>query len=403
MRHWSHGHRSTDAFLMSRTVTTARWVLMIVVTALTVWLSYVTLRDAAEPWNAIPALVTLVPASVVLLRRDWHVVGWLLLSVALINASQFAEELPFPISPAWKGWIYMLLDVAFWAAMAVLVAVFPDGLRQQTGVSGRVDRIVVIGASVITFLAAFTQEVSAAGWSGPVVPPRYANPLGFGLLPIEIGEALGFVVLLSFIVATVNLVVRSRRATGDVRQQQLWVLFPFAILAVGVPIAILITTLRSGVPGSEWAIAIFGYVAIPIAFGVAMTRYRLYDIGRIISRTVTYTIVVVVLGGLYFGMATFIAALLPSQNALAVASATLAAAAVFNPLRKRIQRRVDRRFNRSAYQAEVVAEQFAANLRRSLTIEDLAELWVQTVSQHLEPASAGIWLNQELDPADSSS
>jgi hypothetical protein len=359
-----------------------------------VWLSVWTIVDAPEPWNAVVPLATLAPAGVVLLRKDWHLVGWLLLMTAAISAAQFAESLPL-VAPEWQAWLFMVLNVAFWAVMAALVAVFPDGLRLQHGATKSVDRTVVIVVSLATVMSAFTTEVNAAGWDVQTAPTRYDNPLGVGWLPIEASEVLGVLTLLGFIAATINLVVRSRRATGDIRQQFLWVLYPFGLLAAVVPIAIVISQIR-GEAGIEWVGAILGYIAIPICFGVAMTRYRLYDIGTIVSRTVSYTLLVAILGALYFGVVTVVAELIPTQNALAVAASTLLAAAMFNPLRRRLQRTVDHRFNRSAYQAEIVSQQFAGLLQESLTTEEITGLWGRTVTEHLQPAASGIWLKQQI-------
>ena len=116
-----------------------------------------------------------------------------------------------------------------------------------------------------------------------------------------------------------------------------------------------------------------GFLALPIAIGMAILRYKLYEIDRIISRTLSYTIVVGLLALAYFGTVTLTTSLLPTQDALAVAGATLAAAAAFNPLRRRIQHRVDRRFNRSGYQSQLVSELFALRLLDLRTVEDVAE------------------------------
>jgi hypothetical protein len=315
-----------------------------------------------------------------------------LLLVAAVSAAQLSETgAPALLTPQWVAWLYTVLNVMFWAAIAALVAVFPDGTSNQRGGSRVVDRVVVATAVMATALSGFTSQVEANGWSGPSDPPLYDNPLGLGFLPVEAGSVLGILAILAFITATVTLVVRTRQATGAERQQHRWVLFPFAVLIIGVPVAIAITEIR-GAPGGEWLIAIFAYIAIPICFGVAMTRYHLYDIGKIISRTVTYTIVVAILGLLYFGMVTLVAELLPTQNSLAVAGSTLAAAALFNPLRRRIQRAVDRRFNRSAHEAEVIARELTSKLREPLSIDAITRLWVSTVVDYVQPASSGVWL-----------
>lgn len=385
---------------MTRAVRIARWALLAAGIALTVWLSVLTIRDATEPWTAMPALVTLIPAVVVLLRRDWHVVGWLLLLVAVFNAVEFAEGLPL-LPAAWQGWVYTVVNVAFWAALACLVAVFPNGLRDQDGVPGHIDRTVVIVASLATAASAFTSEVQSAGWSGPSAPPVYDNPLGFGWLPVSLGGALGIVALLGFIVATITLVVRSRRATGAVRQQYRWVLLPFAVLAVGVPIALVITTLRGGEPGSEWSIAILGYTAIPICFGVAMMRYRLFDIDRIISRTLAYAMVVATLTiaylGVILGVGALATAMSPSDVDLPIPVVATALVAIgFQPVRKRALRVADRLVfgkQRTPYEA-------LAGIK-DVELDDLLPRIAQLVTESTAARGAIVWLSTgtELEPA----
>lgn len=376
---------------MTRAVQLTRWVALVLGAVVTIWLSVGTIVGSPEPLDAVVALAILAPALVVLLRRDWHVVGWLLLATAAISAAQFAESLPLT-SVEWQGWIFMVLNVAFWAVMAVLVAVFPDGLRRQQGVPRFVDRAVVVIVSLATVMAALTRDVEASGWNSPAAPTRFDNPLGFGWLSADAYGLLQILALLGLIIATCTLVARSRRATGVVRQQYLWVLFPFGYLIVAVPVAVIISDVR-GQTGAEWFGAVLGYIAIPICFGVAITRYRLYDIGRIISRTVTYTFLVAVLGAIFFGLVTLATTLLPTQNALAVAGSTLAVAAAFNPLRIRIQHAVDRRFNRSAYEAEVISEEFTSKLHQSLTVDQLTQLWTSTIIDFLQPETSAVWLS----------
>jgi hypothetical protein len=134
--------------------------------------------------------------------------------------------------------------------------------------------------------------------------------------------------------------------------------------------------------------------AIPVAITVAVTRYKLFEIDRIISRTVSYALVVGLLVAVFFGLVTLVTEVLPPDSSdLAIAASTLAVAALFNPLRKRVQHTVDRRFNRSSYQAARVSEQFAALLDQPHTVEEIAELWKQTVNESLQPHSSGLWLN----------
>ena len=133
---------------------------------------------------------------------------------------------------------------------------------------------------------------------------------------------------------------------------------------------------------------------IPVAITIAVTRYKLFEIDRIISRTVSYALVVGLLVAVFFGLVTLVTAVLPPDASdLAIAASTLAVAALFNPLRKRVQHAVDRRFNRSSYQAARLSEQFAARLDQPHTVEEIAELWKQTVNESLQPQASGLWLN----------
>jgi hypothetical protein len=133
------------------------------------------------------------------------------------------------------------------------------------------------------------------------------------------------------------------------------------------------------------------YVGATLTAGIV--RYRLFEIDRIISRTITYASVVATLAIAFFGLVTVASSILPSQSSFAVAASTPAVAALFNPLRRRIQNSVNRRFNRSGYQVETVSDQFVENLRESLTVEQIADLWTETVSQSLQPSSMALWLN----------
>lgn len=131
----------------------------------------------------------------------------------------------------------------------------------------------------------------------------------------------------------------------------------------------------------------------PIAILIAITRYRLYEIDRIISRTVSYAIVVGLLAAIFFGVVAAVTALLPTQNALAVAGSTLVVAALFNPVRLRVQQWVDRRFNRSHYEAQSVIDSFAATLQDEPDLENLVERLEKVVIETMGPALIGTWDN----------
>ena len=132
-------------------------------------------------------------------------------------------------------------------------------------------------------------------------------------------------------------------------------------------------------------------LGVAAAIAVAVLRYRLYDLNRIVSRTVTYTLVIAVLAAAFFALATVVGTQV-SDDPLFVAAATLGAAAVFNPLRRYIQAWVDHRFNRSRYDSEQISRVFAASLQDRVEVEKVVDGWVGVVSETMEPATIGVWV-----------
>jgi len=139
-------------------------------------------------------------------------------------------------------------------------------------------------------------------------------------------------------------------------------------------------------------VSLLGWAALFTGMGVAILRYRLYDIDRIISRTVSYTVITAVLAGLYAGLVLLATEVLDLTSQVAVAAATLAAAALFNPLRRRVQRLVDRRFNRARYDADNTVAAFAARLQDTTDADAVRSDLIGTVHHALEPAHISVWL-----------
>jgi len=135
-------------------------------------------------------------------------------------------------------------------------------------------------------------------------------------------------------------------------------------------------------------------VAVPVSMGVAILKYRLYDIDRIISRTVAYAIITGLLVGVYAGLVLLATGVLGLHSSVAVAVATLAAAALFAPVRRRVQRVVDRRFNRARYDAERTVAAFAAQLKDTVDLESVRDDLAGVVHQALEPAHVSVWINK---------
>ena len=150
-----------------------------------------------------------------------------------------------------------------------------------------------------------------------------------------------------------------------------------------------------GAAGGVWqvvgGVAIIGIAALPAAMGVAILKYRLYEIDRIISRTLAYAIVTGLLVGVYAGLVLLARQMFSANSPAAVAASTLAAAALFNPLRRRVQRVVDRRFNRVRYDADRMVEAFAVRLKDATELDRVRADLAGVVSQALEPAHVAVW------------
>jgi hypothetical protein len=185
--------------------------------------------------------------------------------------------------------------------------------------------------------------------------------------------------------------VSYRRSSGERRQQLKWLLAGTAFVLVGAPLSILLSLVRS--PSWAGILVLAGFVALPVSIGVAVLKYRLFDIDRIISRTVAYAIVTGLLVGLYAGLVLLATRVLSFHSTVAVAAATLAAAALFNPVRKRVQLRVDRRFNRARYDADQMVAGFAARLKDTVDLDSVRDDLASVASQALEPAHVSVWIS----------
>lgn len=211
----------------------------------------------------------------------------------------------------------------------------------------------------------------------------------------QLDDIIFVVAIVPFIAALISLFFRYRVGSGEVRAQLRWLLFGVAAYVVFLVTAG--STLDSNIVAA--ALDQIFYVGIPIGIGIAIFRYRLYEIDRLISRTITYAIVVGFLAAAFFGTVTLVTTVLPTQDSLAVAASTLAAAGLFNPLRRRVHDWVDRRFNRSRYDAQTIVNQFAENLLRHSRTEDLAGALTGVIEQTLEPQAVGVLIATDHSPA----
>ncbi len=323
----------------------------------------------------------------ILVRRPGNGVGSAALIIGLAWGVGFAlltVSSTLPVGPvaAWAELVNILLGVLPWIAIVWLVLVYPSG-----GYAGRAERVtgrLLIGFGLIASIA-FAVDTT------PMEETGLLSPLAVPALQ-DIASALtadqSFLVVIAFVLTAIILVVaRWRRSVGVERLQYQW-------LMMGALAFLLIMTIGQFVPEDNpgEVLWILGGSAIPGAIGVAVLRYRLFEIDRLISRTVGYLVVVGLLAAVFFGVVTTVSSLLQVESDLAIAASTLAVAALFNPLRRRVQDLVDRRFNRSRYDTQLVMDAFAGSLRHQLDTEQVVDGWVGVVSETMQPTSVGVWL-----------
>ena len=198
-------------------------------------------------------------------------------------------------------------------------------------------------------------------------------------------------ILVSWVVYQVR---NYRRSSGERRQQLKWVGAGAMIAVVSLTIGLFFSQSTHGVGNVVWMLTRVGIAAFPISLGVAMLKYRLFEIDRLISRTLAYAVVTSLVVGMYAGIITLTTKALGFRTPIAVAASTLAAVALFNPLRHRVQRLVDRRFNRARYDAVATVAAFTARLRDAVDLETVRSELLEVVNQAVEPAHASVWIRQ---------
>ena len=335
--------------------------------------------------------------GLIVFRRDGHLTGWLLAltGLSVITASELKY---FPgmstFGAAWYGsggW-----GIVF-GLFAALTLTFPSGHPPQgEGFYPRLGRFALWSLPILVLATFFTEQLG-----GPEGESNIPNPLGF--IPEQLGDVALISIVLVILGGAISLVIRRRSATGVERAQLTWVvfglvLFVTTVLATFSYISISVA-MGAGEPGdAAWAPVYLLMLLFPLTFGIAILRYRLYDIDRIVSRTVTYAALAGLLAATYFAVVTVLSSQLPDGNELAIAASTLVVAALFNPLRIRLQLWVDRRFNRARYDAQQVADRFAKDLQEDIGQGGLVSGLLGVVSETMQPAVLSVWVRSETDP-----
>jgi hypothetical protein len=247
--------------------------------------------------------------------------------------------------------------------------------------------LVVLGAFAVVWVLVTTA-------TGKLDPPfeAFENPLAFtdSEAYLVIAWVLIGACLLAIAAAAVNLLRRFRRSRGEERQQFKWFAASAGLLLLALPFSVLFNW--SGAAGAIFGIAL---IALPVSVGIAILRYRLYELDVIIRRTLVYGVATAVLAGLYFGIVLLLQQVFSSfagGSDLAVAVSTLAVAAMFGPARRRVQQAVDRRFYRRRYDAQRTLETFAARLRDEVDLDALGSELQTVVHDTMQPTNVSLWL-----------
>jgi hypothetical protein len=386
----------------------ALWILAVLGLAATARFDQL-LRQAGRPELAqlrgggvaviLSALSAATAGAVLASRRPRHLVGWLLLAFGLV---------PQALSVAAEGY----------ARYGFLAR--PGALPGAEQLATLASATFVPGLSLIAFILLLTPTgslpsarwrwfaraaaglpvVFLAAWLLAVPQPDPESPLASVHNPFAIPGLAGAgmvvagvaspAIALTMAVAAASLVRRFRRSRGSERQQLRWLALA-AALAPPVVLATAAAIATGNLILAGWTIGLY-LALLPLAIAAAIARYRLYDLDRIISRTLAYGLLTLLLGAGYAGVVLGLSRLLPGSSSLAVAAATLATAAVFQPARRRIQRAVDRRFNRRRYDAAQTIAAFSTRLRDQVDLDTLSGELLTVIEQSMQPTRASLWL-----------
>ena len=361
-------------------------------------------QTAPELVRLTALLPTTAVGLLVAVRRPDNPLGWLLLSCGVLFSLQEGSVaysiLDYPLHHGTLplGRLAIALQPT-WAAGLVLVTgvlwLFPDG-HLPTGRWRRAGG-ALFAAGLLFGALMFVPWVSAAAGRAVRVdvngtPVALDHPAGIGLVWVVVENIGFFALLISWVVWLAMQVPKYRKSSGERRLQLKWLYSGAAVFIVCLGFGLFQSDNAAGLAAVVGGVLAAGVTALPIALGIGIMKYRLYEIDRIISRTVAYAIVTGLLVGVYVGLVLLSRQVLSFKSPVAVAGSTLAAAALFNPLRRRVQRIVDRRFNRAHYDAEATVAAFAGRLRGSVDLASIQEELVGTVDQAFEPTHVSVWV-----------
>ncbi len=400
-----HSDTTASRPLLRRWTTWLAWGLWVLTVALfavalsgVIWQSP---HDVLATGLAVLAFPTV--GAIVASRRPENPIGWIFCIIGLsvigdVASSQYvlyvrhvAPSLPAATLVAWfASWAGF---VGLGLAATLMLLLFPDGRPPSP-------RWRVVGWLAVLLIG--ITVLALAVRPGPLdTEPTIPNPFGIsgpiGDVARAVTDVFGWPLLILAVASFTALVSRFVRARGDERQQLKWVAYAATITAVGIAAIAVVLLAGKGDPAFSWVwyIAPVGLGLIPVAAGIGILRYRLYDIDLLINRTLVYAVLSATLGAVYIGLVIALQGLLSGftgGNSLAVAASTLAVAALFQPVRRRIQNAVDRRFYRSRYDAQRTLEAFSSRLRHEVDLAHLTAELRGVVAETLQPTSVSVWL-----------
>jgi hypothetical protein len=340
-----------------------------------------------------------IVGGAILVHRRANTVGRLLLFTGACMAAVVVTDgillRPAPRGPVWLEMPGMIAGFLGWIGLIGVVAAFPSGFGASRG------------ARILSWsLGGLAVWISLMGLvSATMVNSGRPNPLSVDALGGTsrwFVEGPGFIIVPTLVIATlVSQALRWRRSRGVVRMQYRWFIagVTFSMLALGLAVLLAPSgdqtgAIEFGLVNLLWALPMN---AVAVSIGVAVGRYRLYELDRVVSRTVSYAVVSLTLVAVYVGVVTVASGLLPgSSDGLVVAVATLVAAALFRPVLSRVQGTVDRRFNRPRYDGQMAVEQFADGLRHQVQPAVVADELRAVLERTVQPRSSALWMREPL-------
>lgn len=386
----------------ARALALALTIVTVILAALNFPLAAMT-GDLSSTYRIALVLLVATVGVVLALRRPSNPIGWLSLTITLIDVfildarSYSALDFRSHHGTLPLGSVAALCATDCWILLFLLIPLvillFPDGR-----LSPRWNWMLLGYAtlSLVTFATALGHDAVWMTEARHIVvnaDGQFTNNPSAGGAVAVFDEAVLFLLPAAWCSFVLRQVVAWRRATGDLRQQLKWLMTGSAITIVALVVQFLAYQFAGAASTALIGLSNLCAPAVAIAIGIGVLKYRLYDIDRVISRTVSYGAITAVLVGVYVGLVTVATHVLAFATPIGVAASTLAAAALFHPLRRRAQDLVDRRFNRSRYDAERAVSAFAARLRDTVELEAVKADLLATVTGALGPNLASLWLS----------